>query len=57
MKQEFLNHIIKNKFFESNQKILLAVSGGLDSMVMLHLFKEIEVYDRGGARQFSASRY
>jgi len=38
MKQEFLNCVSKNKL--SNRRILLAVSGGVDSMVMLHLFKE-----------------
>jgi tRNA(Ile)-lysidine synthase len=40
MKNEFLNYITKNNFVESNRKILLAVSGGIDSMVMLHLFQE-----------------
>jgi len=39
-----LNHFIENitikKFFEPNQKVLLAVSGGIDSMVMLYLFEK-----------------
>jgi len=39
-----LNHFIENikekKLFDAGQKILLAVSGGIDSMVMLHLFEK-----------------
>jgi tRNA(Ile)-lysidine synthase len=38
--QQFLNHIDQNSLFKPSDKVLLAVSGGLDSMVMLHLFKE-----------------
>lgn len=34
----FLEHINKQKLFESNDYILLAVSGGIDSMVMTSLF-------------------
>lgn len=40
MLQQFLNHIKINNLCSPADKILLAVSGGLDSMVMLHLFKE-----------------
>ena len=40
MLEQFLNHISKYKLFKTADKILLAVSGGLDSMVMLHLCKE-----------------
>jgi tRNA(Ile)-lysidine synthase len=40
MLQQFLNHIKNNDLCSAADKILLAVSGGLDSMVMLHLFKE-----------------
>ncbi len=41
MLKQFLNHITENsKFVGSNQKILLAVSGGVDSMVMLELFRQ-----------------
>ena len=36
MKEPFLNYLKNNVL--TNQKILLAVSGGVDSMVMLHLF-------------------
>jgi len=34
----FQNHIKSNQLFEPTDKILLAVSGGKDSMAMLHLF-------------------
>ena len=40
MKQSFLTEIAEKKLCTSRDKILLAVSGGIDSMVMLHLFKE-----------------
>jgi tRNA(Ile)-lysidine synthase len=36
--QQFLNHIEGKKLSKTNDRILLAVSGGVDSMVMLHLF-------------------
>lgn len=34
----FRDFIIENKLFSSNDKILLTISGGIDSIVMLHLF-------------------
>ena len=40
MFQQFLNHIREKDLFKPSEKILLAVSGGVDSIVMLHLFKE-----------------
>lgn len=40
VKQSFLSEITRKKLCTSKDKILLAVSGGVDSMVMLHLFKE-----------------
>ncbi len=38
MLKKFLNNIIKNKIFNTENKILLTVSGGIDSVVMFHLF-------------------
>ncbi len=40
MLESFLKYIQEERLFDSGQKILLAVSGGLDSMVMLHLFRK-----------------
>ena len=40
MLEQFLNHIKQHSLSQPSQKILLAVSGGLDSMVMLHLYKQ-----------------
>jgi len=38
MVEQFLKYIHEEKLFHSSQSILLAVSGGADSMLMLHLF-------------------
>jgi tRNA(Ile)-lysidine synthase len=40
MLEQLLNHIKQHTLFLPNNRILLAVSGGMDSVVMLHLFKE-----------------
>jgi tRNA(Ile)-lysidine synthase len=40
VKELFLSEINQKKLCTSSDKILLAISGGIDSMVMLHLFKE-----------------
>lgn len=40
MLEQFLNHINRFKLCSQTDSILLAVSGGIDSMVMLYLFKE-----------------
>lgn len=40
MFKQFLNHIREKDLLKPSEKILLAVSGGLDSVVMLHLFQE-----------------
>jgi len=40
MLDHFLENITKKHLFESNQKVLLAISGGIDSMVMLYLFEK-----------------
>jgi tRNA(Ile)-lysidine synthase len=39
MKEEFLKHLSQKRLCTGKDKILLAVSGGLDSMVMLQLFR------------------
>jgi tRNA(Ile)-lysidine synthase len=41
MKNTLQNHIEKEIPFLKQKKLLLAVSGGLDSMVLLHLFQEL----------------
>ena len=38
MLQKFKNYITQNNLLFGEEKILLAVSGGIDSTVMLHLF-------------------
>jgi tRNA(Ile)-lysidine synthase len=38
MLEEFRNYIEENKLINQSDRILLAVSGGIDSMVMSHLF-------------------
>lgn len=38
MVEQFLKYIHNEKLFHSSQVVLLAVSGGADSMLMLHLF-------------------
>lgn len=40
MLEQFLNHIKRHGLCEPADRILLAVSGGIDSMVMLHLFQQ-----------------
>jgi len=40
MVEQFLKYIRTEKLFHSSQRILLAVSGGADSMLMLHLFHQ-----------------
>jgi tRNA(Ile)-lysidine synthase len=38
--EQFLNHIRRHQLCSLSDPILLAVSGGIDSMAMLHLFKD-----------------
>lgn len=40
MQQQLLNHIALHSLCKTTDKILLAVSGGIDSMVMLDLFRK-----------------
>jgi tRNA(Ile)-lysidine synthase len=40
MLERFLKHIRENQLFQKEHRILLAVSGGLDSTVMAHLFHQ-----------------
>ncbi|MEA3318162.1 MAG: tRNA lysidine(34) synthetase TilS, partial [Bacteroidota bacterium] len=42
METKFINFISDNKLCTSNSKILLGVSGGIDSITMFHLFKDTE---------------
>ena len=37
--EHFQKFVVENDLFSPNAKLLLAVSGGIDSMVMTHLFK------------------
>ncbi len=41
MFQKFQNHINQNFFLLANKKLIIAISGGLDSMVLLHLFQNL----------------
>ncbi len=40
MFDQFIQNLEEKQLFEHNQKVLLAVSGGIDSMVLLHLFEK-----------------
>lgn len=42
MLDRFLEYVEENQLFESPQKVLLAVSGGIDSMALLYLFEKSE---------------
>jgi len=42
MLQQFQNHLSQHFPFLKGKKLLLAVSGGLDSMVLLHLFQQLD---------------
>ena len=42
MIEKFKIHISNNFPFLKGKKLLLATSGGLDSMVMVHLFKALD---------------
>tara|TARA_B100000965_G_scaffold402618_1_gene428948 strand:- start:5447 stop:6760 length:1314 start_codon:yes stop_codon:yes gene_type:complete len=42
MKLKLLNYILDNKIFEKNSKILLAISGGIDSVCLAHLLIDLK---------------
>ena len=42
MLEKFTNHLLDNLNFLYGKKILLATSGGKDSMVMVHLFQQLD---------------
>jgi tRNA(Ile)-lysidine synthase len=42
MKEQFLGHLKQSQLCDETNHILLAVSGGMDSMVMLHLFHALK---------------
>lgn len=43
MIERLKDHIFRSRLFDGNQRILLTVSGGVDSMVMADLFSKMEV--------------
>ena len=42
MLQKLINHLNKNFPFLEGKRLLLATSGGVDSMVMVHLFQQMD---------------
>jgi len=44
MLEKFLNYIVTLKLIDKSDKILLTVSGGIDSVTMLDLFKQTDIH-------------
>lgn len=47
LQQKFKKHLLKYKLIEKGQRLLLAVSGGMDSVAMMHLFKSLGEVELG----------
>ncbi len=56
MFEEFKSYIKKNNLFKKHDRILMAVSGGIDSMVMSHLFIRLGTEYRHCPLQFQPER-
>ena len=55
--EAILAFVKEKQLFEPPQKVLLAISGGIDSMVLLHLFEKrhrLRLHTHQHAAQFSA---
>lgn len=49
MQKDFIEYIQKQELFETNQQVLLTISGGIDSSVMFDLFLKTQKYSFGVA--------
>lgn len=41
--QDFLNHFLQKEYFKKHSKVLLALSGGLDSMFLFQLLSTYQI--------------